>query len=305
MKPLQDAIVRTLLYYDIWHHPLSAREVYRFLPVNSIRFEELERELQSGQRDGRFLEHEGYYFVAGKTAAVVSRRTTKERHARTLWRIARLVAHLIRRFPFVRAVFISGDLSKNVATRDSDIDFFIITEPDRLWIARSLLILFKKIFLLNRKKFFCLNSFASADHLTLDEQNIFLATEIATLKPLSNGELYARYQEANAWIRSYFPNFTPDDSATSAPGNTPGLVQRILEYPFRFIPASRLDTSLLHLMEKTWARRYPEFDEQTRKRIFRCTKTESRAYAGNFQDRILDVYARRLKEFGVESGTHG
>jgi hypothetical protein len=304
MKPLQDAIVRTLLYYDIWHHPLTAREVFRFLPVNSISFEAFEQALNAGCREGRFLEHEGYFFVPGKSPAIVSQRALKEHHARGLWRIARLVMHLIRRFPFVRAVFVSGDLSKNVATRKSDIDFFIITEPDRLWIARTLLILFKKIFLLNRKKYFCLNSFASADQLVLDEKNIFLATEIATLRPLNNAELFSRYQQANAWIREYFPNFTPDESAGPAVCNSTSLVQRLLEYPFRFIPAGRLDSYLLGLMEQTWARRYPEFDDETRRRIFRCTKTESRAYAGNFQDKILAVYEQRLREFGVGTEAH-
>jgi hypothetical protein len=209
--------------------------------------------------------------------------------------------HIIRRFPFVRAVFVSGDLSKNVATRKSDIDFFILTEPDRLWIARTLLILFKKTFLLNRKKYFCLNSFATTDHLTLDERNIFLATEIATLTPLSNSALFTRYRRANAWIREYFPNFADENTGAPPVCNRGSLIQKLLEYPFRFIPAGRLDSYLLAMMERTWARRYPEFDEETRNRIFRCTKNESRAYAGNFQDKILAVYAQRLREFGVES----
>jgi hypothetical protein len=301
MKPLQDAIVRTLLYYDIWHHPLTAPEVFQFLPVNSISFPDVQRELESGREEGRFLEHDGYFFIQGKSPAIVSQRLAKEHHARFLWRMARLSMQVIRRFPFVRAVWVSGDLSKNVATRKSDVDFFVVTEPGRLWIARTLLILFKKTFLLNRKKFFCLNYFASTDHLTLDEQNIFLATEIATLKPLANSRLFARYQEANSWITKYFPNWRFDGSGVHPVCDRPSILQKVLEFPFRFIPADRLDAYLLEMMQKTWARRYPEFDEQTRKRIFRCTKSESRAYVGNFQDRILAVYAQRLREFGVAS----
>ena len=301
MQPLHGAIIRTLLYYDIWHHPLSAREVFRFLPANSLSLDELRRQLQADQEEGRILEHRGYYFVPGKTPAIVDQRDAKERHAHSLWRMARLSMHVIRRFPFVRAVFVSGDLSKNATTRESDVDFFVITEPDRLWIARTLLILFKKIFLLNSKKYFCLNSFATADHLTLDEQNIFLATEIATLKPLYNSALFHRYLEANSWIREYFPNFSLADVDLPRVCNRRSHAQKVLEFPFRFIPAGRLDSYLLRVMERTWARRYPVYDEATRKRIFRCTKSESRAYAGNFQEKILALYARRLKEFGVES----
>lgn len=301
MQRMQNAIIKTLLYYDIWHHPLTAGEVFRFLPLNSCSREELEKGIRETEAQGRVLQHQGYYFVPGRTPAIVEQRKVRERHAQSLWRIARLSMHVIRRFPFVRGVFVSGDLSKNVTTRHSDVDFFVITEPDRLWIARTLLILFKKVFLLNSKKYFCLNYFATADHLTLDEQNIFLATEVATLKPLYGSALFRRYLDANGWIHDYFPNFPAGGADLPPVCDRRSLIQLILEFPFRFIPASRLDDRLLALMERTWGRRYPEFDDATRKRIFRCTKTESRAYVGNFQEKILSLYTQRVRDSGVDT----
>ena len=299
MKPLHTEILRALLYYDIWHYPLTAKELFTFLPLNSLTFDEFVQNLKTNGAGNDVLVHKEHYFVRGKSPAIVVRRSEGERHARRLWHCARGAMHVIKRFPFVRGVFVSGDLSKNATNRNSDVDFFIITEPNRLWIARTLLILFKKIFLLNSKKFFCLNYLSTTDHLTLDEQNIFLAAEIAHLKPLFNAELFSRYLEGNKWITAFFPNFDIQQIALPKVNNRRSLIQKLFELPFTLFPADKLDTYLLHKMKCVWARRYPEFDDTTRDNIFRCTKHESRAYVGNFQEKVLALYAQKLREFGV------
>lgn len=293
------SVLRALLYYDIWSYPLSAKELFAFLPVNSMSFEEFQRNLELLNGSHPVRAHEGYFFVRGKTPAVVTQRLQRERHARRLWRIARLMAHVIRRFPFVRGIFVSGDLSKNATHRKSDIDFFILTEPDRLWISRTLLILFKKVFLLNRKKFFCLNYFATTNHLRLDEENVFLATEVAHLKPMYNNRLFFEYMEANSWIKKYFPNFDLKALGIQPMHGRQSLVQRLAEAPFGWFEAKHLDEYIRLRMERVWSKRYPEFDELTRQKIFRCTREESRTFVGNFEDKILALYEQKLKEFGV------
>ena len=299
MKPLHAEILRTLLYYDIWRYPLTAKELYLFLPIDSMTFDEFMENLQVHGLGKDVLVENGHYFVRSESPEIVVQRNEKERHARNLWRWARISTHVIKRFPFVRGVFVSGDLSKNATNPNSDIDFFIIAAPNRLWIARTLLILFKKIFLLNNKRFFCLNYFSTSDHLPLEEQNIFLATEIAHLKPLFNSDMFFDYLEANKWITSYFPNFDAARLGLPRTNNRRSVLQRVLELPFSLIPAGKLDTYLLEKMKSVWAKRYPEYDEKTRERIFRCTKNESRAYVGNFEDKVLLLYAEKLREFGV------
>ena len=299
--PLARAIVSTLLYYDIWDHPLTVQELFAFLPVNSLTLDEFRIRLGEVVSRGWVLQNGGYYHVGGKTADVVRQRIHRARHARRMWFFARLSMHIIKRFPFVRGVMVSGDLSKNSTGRSSDVDFFVVTAPGRLWIARTLLILFKKTFLLNRRKFFCLNYFATTDHLGLDEQNIFLATEVATLKPLYNRGIFLSCLQANPWIKEYFPNFDMTCLPMTKANERPSFLQRILELPFALLPADALDHSLQKMMERLWAKRYPEHDEETRKRIFRCSRHESRAYVGDFQEKILARYDQRLRDFGVKA----
>jgi len=298
---VQDEILKTLLYYDIWRHPLTARELFRFLPVNSVSFEEFARQLHPSLRRPEVSETRGYFYLSTHGPEIVIERERRAAHARWLWRRARISMHLIRRFPFVRAVFVSGDLSKNSTTPDSDVDFFILTEPNRLWIARTLLILFKKVFLLNSKKYFCLNYFAATSSLALDEQSLYVATEVATVKPLYNSELFTRYLEANRWIQRYFPNFALEAAELPEVCNRHSVVQRILETLLRPFPLDRIDRALLAMMERVWRRRYPELDEPTRSSIYRSTPTESRAYAGNFQEKILTLYRQRCAAHGIRA----
>ena len=301
MKSLQSDILRTLLYYDIWHYPLTATELFTFLPVNSMTFEEFDKYLREQATGDDILFDQGYYFVRGKGPGIVPQRREKEHHAQLMWRMAAISMHIIKRFPFVRGVCVSGDLSKNATNRKSDVDFFVITEPGRLWITRTLLILFKKVFLLNSKKYFCLNYFVTTDHLTLDDHNVFLATEIAHLKPLYNSGLFRKYFASNQWIRDYFPNYDLRHLQFPVANERQSLLQRLLEIPFSFIAADTLNTYLMNKMAAIWARRYPEFDDTTRRKIFRCTKSESRAYVGNFEEKILAIYEQKLREFGVSA----
>jgi hypothetical protein len=302
-SPFRDEVLRALAYYDLWRHPLTLRELYAFLQVPAPDFRAFAGAVRKVVERGDVAESEGFYYLPGQGADPSASRKSREAHARRMWRMAWFSTHLIKRCPFVRGVFISGELSIGSTGPGSDIDFLIVTAPHRVWIVRALLILFKKTLLLNRKKFFCVNSFVSTDHLTISERNIYQATEVAHVKAAYNDDLLRAFHAANTWVRDYFPNFSPSNLPhPPLPRCRPSRLQAVLELPFRFFPADRLDGWLMRMMERTWARRYPHFDAATRSRIFRCTRTESRAYAGNFQDRILTRYGERVRSLGVQHG---
>ncbi|MBI4546417.1 MAG: hypothetical protein HY707_00440 [Ignavibacteriae bacterium] len=288
-------IARTLLYYEIFDHPLSKDELFYLFPQNSLKADRLYTTLNELTDRGSLITSHGYYsLLNGKDLAKI--RLEREHIARRRFIIAKLVAHIIKRFPFVRAIFISGDLSKGVANPKSDIDYVIVTAPNRLWICRTLLVLFKKVFLLNQKKYFCLNYYVDAENLTLDDHNYFTATEIAHLKPLYNLEFYLKYLDANTWIKNYFPNYQNSAFKLYEGNNRPSFIQKVLELFFFGSWVDTLDTFLMTSMIKIWKKRYPQYDNATRERIFRCSKHESRAFVGNFADKVLSLYQQKLTE---------
>lgn len=300
LRPLEKDILRTLLYFDIFRYPLSAAELYRYLPSDSTTPSEIAEACRNKPLEALVREQDGL-FCLGATAAMdpFTLRRQNERRARRYLSAARVMGFLLRQIPFVRGIMISGELSKGVLSPQGDIDYVVITAPRRVWIARSLCIAFKKTALLNRKKLFCVNHFVAEDHLRVAERNRYTALEMATLLPLYNTALWRQYLAANRWIADFLPN--ADFSAgVAARAERPGIVQRLLEFPLRGSLGDACERRLHAFWKHLWRRRYPDLPDEKLAKLFRSEEFISTAYAGDFLTRILDEYARRLRTYGLE-----
>ncbi|MBI5214209.1 MAG: hypothetical protein HY960_00490 [Ignavibacteriae bacterium] len=288
-------LARTLLYYEIFRYPLTAKELFVLFPTNSLTFEEFKSKLAALVLEEKLKESFGFYYLNNGDEDFSLLRMEKEQSAKRMLRLAKFFTFIVKQFPFVRGVFLSGELSKNVATKGSDIDYVIVTAPNRLWFTRSVLILLKKIFLFNNKKYFCLNYFVTEQQFELPERSYYSATEIAHLKPLYNFPLFLKYINSNGWIKTYFPNYSVFGLTSEPTFETPGLLQKVFEF---FLQGDWLDTFDLYLMDKmkrVWEKRYNMFENTIHERLFRCTPNESRAFIGNFSDRIEKEYEEKLK----------
>lgn len=195
-------ILKTLAYFDIFRYPLKKEELKNRLPItcSDAVFEYVLKTLSAHRK---IYEYRGFWLYSEKPDLVERRIHGNKMASETLPK-AKKIAQRIGRFPFVEAVFVSGSLSKDYMDAKSDIDFFIITTPSRLWTCRTLLTLFKKVFLLNQKKHFCINYFIDTQHLEIPDKNQFTATEINFLLPLYGKKTCAAFFDANSWVRSYY-----------------------------------------------------------------------------------------------------
>jgi hypothetical protein len=166
-------------------------------------------------------------------------------------RKAEKAGKLISAFPFVKGVAISGSLSKYFADENTDVDFFIITAPNRLWIARTLLHIFKKLtFLFNLQDLFCMNYFIDQSEPVILEKNIYTATEIATILPVRGGEAFEIFFSANDWTRNFLPNKNICLHSIKEVKKTwlRYLTEKILDNRL----GDRVDNFLMHLTGKSW-----------------------------------------------------
>ena len=304
MEELKKNILKTLLYYDIFSHPLKTDEIYSFLPRNSIAKKDVVSFLHSSASAGTvpYGEKDGYYYIK-PSVDNVSRRIEKEEYSGTMWKRAALVTHIIKRFPFVRAVLVTGSLSKNSSDKTSDLDFMLITANNRLWISRSMLMLFKKIFFMNSYKFFCINYYVTENNLEITEKNIFTATEIATIQATDNTGLMEQFIKSNDWVKDFFPNYNLCDPLLHTSGcrvnNRKSKVQRVIEF---FIPgkiASALDKKLMNMTREHWKKKYPHLQDDERNHMFKSTETVSKTHPGNMQKKILNMYSLKLQEYDL------
>ncbi|MEX1275163.1 MAG: hypothetical protein WEE20_04480 [Bacteroidota bacterium] len=297
-------VLKVLLYFDLFRHPLSPLEIYEFLPSNSTTPSQVAGACVHFPLSAVLDSSDGLFFLKERGARCVTERRSKEAIARRRWMIARLMAALIRHFPFVRGVGVSGELSKGVSTEKSDIDYVLVTEEGRLWICRTLLILFKKVALLNSKKYFCVNHLVTERSLEVEPKNVYTAIELATVKPVCNHGLFQRYREANPWVRDFLPNWWNQFAGSMENGSPEKqsrrpLLQRILEFPFRGSLGDRLDRWLMRQWQDLWKRRYPGISEEARARLFASTPHLSTAYGGDILTVILGRYREQLRRYGL------
>ena len=277
------------LYFDIFDYPLNQQELLLTVP-DPVELDECLHELKTLD----VIEQKGeWYFIKGRK---YTKRITEKSYEGFFYKKARKYSARINRFPFVRGVYISGSLSKGWADDTTDVDYFIITEPQRLWICRTLLILYKKIFLLNSRKYFCLNYFIDTAHLEIEEKNIFTATEVCFLRPVVNENLYHQFIEKNQWIHRFDyqqPLFDPNNLVETKDG----WMKKTLEKWLSGKLGEKLDIWSMKRTLKFWKGKFPYMKETDFEINFKSSRTISKHHPNGFQKKVLDSLEQRVKEF--------
>ncbi|MFK7800092.1 MAG: radical SAM protein [Anaerolineae bacterium] len=222
------AILRTAAYADIFDHPLAADEFSRYMVGMSAEPEEVALTLKemrsSGQLSG--TNQQDWYPLPGRESLILTR-LEREQRAAALWPEAEKYGRMLSKLPFVRMVAVTGSLAVNNPDQKADIDFFIITEPDRLWLTRLLVISIVRLAARNGIEL-CPNYFITSDNLEIQSQNLYTAREISQMVPLKGLDMYQQFRKANRWTLNHLPN------ATGMPAKAgpfePQKPSQILEY---------------------------------------------------------------------------
>ena len=156
--------LKVIIYFSIFKYPLTLEEIFSFSSAKSI--DETRLQLQKLIKK-KIVFKFGNFYSDINDSTLVERRLNGNKKANDIMPKALKRAKLIMSFPFIVSVSISGALSKNYYDEDGDIDFFIITKPKYLWLARTFLIIYKKIFLLNSKKYFCVSTDKAANPVNM------------------------------------------------------------------------------------------------------------------------------------------
>jgi hypothetical protein len=287
------AIIRTLLYFEVFNHPLSKSELFGMLGIkaDTAEFENSLTELLALNLVGY---DSGYYFLINGSSSVEERIS---KHARSLKykRISGIVSSLINYHPFVRGILISGSLSKRSFSKKDDIDFFIIAHPERIWLCRAFLMLFKKIFLLNSKKYFCTNYFIASNSLEIPDKNIFTATEIAFLIPVRNPILCRDFFSSNEWIYDYFPNLKFELNGCRKASSS--VYKHLMERLLIGKAADMADTWLMGIYRKRTLRKFYHSDGNQFPINFKNEKNVSKYHPNGFQQRVLENFYSNIAEF--------
>lgn len=297
MDATSSAVIKTLIYFNVFNYPLNEEELLHYCQSYSCNAAGLKSALCE-LLDEKFIEaSQGFYFLPGR-CELVERRIKGNKAASQKLKQAKRISNFIAHFPFVESVSISGSLSKNYMDKDSDIDFFIITRPHRLWLCRGLLVSFKKFFLFNSSRHFCINYYLDTENLTIPDQNIFTATEISFLKPTFNWFVFEEFLRKNDWCKFYYPNkpaspFLGQDRQASR-------VKLFLQWVLNGWLGEKLDTFFFKVTLNRWKRKFSHFNKEDFDLNLRSRKHVSKHHPRGYQKKVLESFELGQQQFEMQ-----
>ncbi len=249
MTTLQEAIIKTLAYFDIFDYPLTPVEVWKWLygvdgVSRAVSLGTIVSELETLQREQRIDAHHGYYFLPQREDIVVTR-MDRYRQAEYKYHRALKFIRWFRFVPFVRMIAVCNTLAYSNSRPESDIDLFIVTRPGRVWqvrfwIAGILKLLHLRPTAEHTRDTLCASFFTDTHHLRLETlslpEDIYLPYWVVQVMPILDEGVYHRFLEANRWTRQYVPFAIPVQPPRRRRVPPPRLAQRLIEVIAFFIP---------------------------------------------------------------------
>ncbi|MDP3733590.1 MAG: hypothetical protein Q8Q91_03515, partial [Candidatus Daviesbacteria bacterium] len=203
---MDKAILKTLVYADIFDYPLTLREIHKWLINKKATLQQIEKKLPQ----------KNYYCLPGREK-IIKIRKQREKQSKIYLRKAKIIALFLNIIPWIKLVGISGGLAMNNVLRKDDIDLFLITAKNRLWISRLLALGLLSLIGQRRKAGdlgqkaagkICINTLLEEDCLEQANKDIYLAHEVLQMKVLWQRDgIYAKYLEDNFWAFKFLPNW--------------------------------------------------------------------------------------------------
>ena len=221
---LKKAIIDVIAFFDLFNCPLTVFEIWKYLNLKQETIYSISKILDSNELNNIISQKNGFYFLVGKEK-IVKLRINEYNLSCEKFKIGLKAAQKLRYINGVKMVAICNNIFYK---KESDIDFFIITSPNRIWLTRLLVTLIIHFYGLRRydKKIadkICLSFYISENKMNLKDITLksdpYFYIWLANLYPLyissqSSAErlrrerfdCYKIFLMENSWIKKYLPN---------------------------------------------------------------------------------------------------
>jgi len=230
------AIIKTLLYSDIFDFPLSEKEVWKYLicekNVDKKHFSNKIKKINSV-----VFRKNSYLFTTGRES-IVKERLKRIRESKIKLEYAKKIITKLFSVPTVMFIGISGNLSMLNSEKKDDIDIFVVAKKNRIWITRFFLIAILKFMGAYRKRGekvvsdkFCLNMLVDETSLKLplNFRNLYTAHEVSQLMPIrERGGIYKKFIESNSWTADFLPNVKEEMNKREVERHKDKLFEKLL-----------------------------------------------------------------------------
>ncbi|MBX3038472.1 MAG: hypothetical protein KF758_16280 [Anaerolineales bacterium] len=227
-KSLSQAILETLAYSDIFDYPLTLDELHKYLTISATK-EEIKNHVSNINHVGF---KEGYYFLENRADIVGIRKTRSIKSIKSLKR-ALFYGKILGLLPFARMVSITGSLAVLNLSKLADMDYMLVTQPNRLWLARACAVTFGRLMRLFGDKI-CVNLLVSENALLWPLHDLYSAREMCQMIPITGFATYQKLLHQNQWTKTFLPNASLElNHFQISSQDKSSLLQKLLEFLFK------------------------------------------------------------------------
>jgi len=216
LSSLRERCLATLAYFDLFDYPLTFDEIQKYFLGEQPSDHQLQHFLD--EHTALIHSQDGYYFLKGRADIIITREE-REKVSKQYWKKTRFFLPFIQFVPFITMVGVCNTLAINNASKESDIDLFIVARPGRLFFVRFLTVALFTVLGVRRhgNKItgrFCLSFYTDESAMNLEsiqdgEDDIYLPYWIMSMKPVYGPKVYKKFMEENIWVQKYFGRTLP------------------------------------------------------------------------------------------------
>ncbi len=255
LTKLSQSIIKTLAFFSLYDLPIHRERLYELLDIRVDRLD-FEREVNILINRGSVFDKGGLvalaYLPDRQAGGPVSKYERNQNEIAKKKEKVNQYFGWLSLLPFVRQISIINSLAIGNADSESDIDFFVVTSPRRLYFVRSVIIvLFRALGVYKTRHHiadrFCFGFFVSANnlnlkHLLLKPADPYLVFWLASMQPLISQNSYLRLIQANNWIYEHLPNFDPQSRIGSVRKRSlPILLTKLVLEMLLWLPAEIME----------------------------------------------------------------
>ena len=196
------AILSTIKLAHFFKSAFTAEQAHRYLRLKVDRAV-FDRELQTLIADGTVEEKNGALFVADLKSSYEQ----KKRWSRDLFKSHRSYLWMVSKTPWLKYLALTGANAFESCRHEDDIDLFLVSKRNRLWLCYLWLVVFSK---LSRKRHvLCINYIVDEENLHIPQHNYYTAVQIMQMVPVFENGFSQKMIRQNMWVFDYLPNAEP------------------------------------------------------------------------------------------------
>ena len=216
-------ILLTLAYTEQFNFPLNKKELYSRLLVSHFVSLQTFNNSINFLKDKKLIKYSnGYFFISGLSTkqmnSLVETRKKRAMFATKKWQELTEFINFAKHIPFITGIAVTGSLAVNNTIKEDDIDFMIVTSPNRLWITRLIVTLYattkgkRRSFAKEEINSWCFNLWIEETDLQLpkNSRSVYEAYEvIQAVWIVSKNNVASRFRSLNHWTKKniYFNEY--------------------------------------------------------------------------------------------------